>query len=49
MTKPLKTKALTNPKILARMDKDFNPYYLIFDRDNADEAYFCFERTVKEG
>jgi hypothetical protein len=24
-------------------------YYLIINNDNLDEAFFCFEKTVKEG
>ena len=36
-------------------DKNFKPYYLIVNNENQDErsqwkqAYFCFEKAVKEG
>ena len=29
--------------------KNFNTYFLIINNDNQDEAYFCFEKAVKEG
>ena len=29
------------------VDKNFNTYFLIINNDNTDEAYFCFEKTVK--
>ena len=40
---------LKNITIKKLEDKNFNPYYLIVNNDNNDEAYFCFEKTVKEG
>lgn len=39
---------LKNITIKEKQDKNFNKYYLIVDNDS-DSAYFCFERTVKEG
>lgn len=30
-------------------DRNFKPYYLIVNNDNSDEAFFCFEGTVKNG
>ena len=30
-------------------DKNFNTYYLIVNNDNQDEAFFCFEWTLKDG
>lgn len=38
---------LQNITIKKLEDKNFNN--LIVNNDNQDEAYFCFERTVKEG
>ena len=40
---------LTNITIKKLEDKNFNTYYLIVNNDNQDEAYFCFEKTVKDG
>ncbi len=40
---------LTNITIKKLEDRNLNPYYLIINNDNSDEAYFCFEKTVKEG
>jgi len=40
---------LKNITIKKLEDKNFNTYYLIVNNDNQDEAYFCFEKTVKEG
>ena len=40
---------LTNITIKKLEDKNFKPYYVIVNNDNQDEAYFCFEWTVKEG
>jgi hypothetical protein len=39
---------LKNITITQKEDKNFNKYYLIIDKDT-DEAYFCFEKAVKEG
>lgn len=43
------TISLKNITIKKLTDKNFNTYFLIIDNDNQDEAYFCFEKTVKEG
>ncbi|CAG8841640.1 19542_t:CDS:2, partial [Racocetra persica] len=43
------TTKLNNFEIKKLEDKNLNPYYLIVNNDNRDEAYFCFERMVKEG
>lgn len=40
---------LKNVTIKKLEDKNFNAYYLIVNNDNQDEAYFCFEGTVKSG
>lgn len=41
---------LTNITIKKLEDKNFNPYYLIINNDNQEEAFFCFSGTVnKEG
>ena len=40
---------LKNITIKKLEDKNFNTYYLIVNNDNLDEAFFCFEKTVKEG
>ena len=40
---------LNNFEIKRLEDKNLNPYYLIVNNENRDEAYFCFERLVKEG
>lgn len=40
---------LKNITIKKLEDKNFNTYFLIINNDNNDEAYFCFEKTVKEG
>ena len=45
----MSTTNLKNITIKKLEDKNFNPYYLIVNNDNNDEAYFCFEKTVKEG
>ena len=39
---------LKNITIKEKEDKNFNKYYLIIDRET-DNAYFCFEKAVKEG
>jgi len=40
---------LKNITIKKLDDRNLNTYYLIINNDNTDEAYFCFEKTVKEG
>ena len=40
---------LKNITIKKLEDRNLNPYYLIVNNDNQDEAYFCFEGTVKSG
>ena len=40
---------LKNLTIKKLEDKNFNTYFLIINNDNTDEAYFCFEKTVKDG
>jgi len=40
---------LKNITIKKLEDRNFNPYYLIVNNDNQEEAFFCFEKTVKEG
>jgi hypothetical protein len=39
---------LKNITIKQKEDKNFNKYYLIVDKDT-DNAYFCFEKAVKDG
>ena len=40
---------LKNITIKKLEDKNFNTYFLIINNNNQDEAFFCFEKTVKEG
>ena len=40
---------LKNITIKKLEDRNFKPYYLIVNNDNQDEAYFYFEKAVKEG
>ena len=40
---------LKNITIKKLEDKNFKPYYLIVNNDNQNEAFFCFEGTVKSG
>ena len=40
---------LTNITIKKLEDKNLNTYFLIVNNDNPDEAFFCFEKTVKTG
>ena len=40
---------LKNITIKKLEDRNFKPYFLIVNNENSDEAYFCFEGTVKEG
>ena len=43
------TTNLKNITIKKLEDKNLNTYYLIVNNDNQDEAYFCFEKAVKDG
>ena len=45
----MKLKALTNIKIIQKQDKNLNDYYIIFNQDTTNEAYFCWEKTIKTG
>jgi hypothetical protein len=45
----MSTLNLKNITIKKLEDRSFNTYYLIVNNDNQDEAFFCFEKTVKEG
>lgn len=45
----MKLKELTNLKIIQKQDQNSNTYYIIFNQNTTNEAYFCWERTVKEG
>jgi hypothetical protein len=40
---------LTNITIKKLEDKNYNTYFLIVNNNNPEEAYFCFEKTVKSG
>jgi len=40
---------LKNITIKKLEDRNFNTYYLIVNNDNQDEAFFCFEKAVKDG
>lgn len=40
---------LKNITIKKLEDKKFNTYYLIVNNDNQEEAFFCFEKAVKDG
>lgn len=40
---------LKNITIKKLEDKNFNTYYLIVNNDNQDEAFFCFEKAIKDG
>jgi len=44
-----KIKSLTNIKIIQKTDKNFNDYYIIFNQAGTNEAYFCWEKTIKHG
>ena len=39
---------LKNITIKQKEDKNFNKYYLIVNNES-DNAYFCFEKAVKDG
>ena len=43
------TTNLKNITIKKLEDRNFKSYYVIVNNDNQDEAYFCFEGTVKSG
>ena len=43
------TTTLTNPTLKKLTDINQNPYYLLVNSDNQDEAYFCFPKTVVAG
>ena len=40
---------LKNITIKKLQDKNLNPHFLRINNDSLDEAYFCFEWTVREG
>lgn len=40
---------LKNITIKKLQDANFNDYYLIVNNENHNEAFFCFERAVKDG
>ena len=40
---------LKNITIKKLQDRNFNDYFLIVNNENQDEAFFCFEWTLKEG
>ena len=40
---------LKNITIKKLEDRNFKSYYLIVNNDNQEEAFFCFEGTVKSG
>jgi len=35
--------------LVSSSDINQNPYYLLVNPDNSDEAYFCFPKTVVAG
>ena len=43
------TTNLKNITVKKLEDRNFKPYFLIVNNDNQDEAFFCFEGTVKSG
>jgi len=43
------TITLTNPTLKKLTDVNQNPYYLLVNPDNQDDAYFCFPKTVVAG
>jgi len=45
----MKLTELSNIKIIQKQDRNLNTYYIIFNQDSTNEAYFCFENTVKGG
>jgi hypothetical protein len=40
---------LDNVLVKRKEDKNFNTYFIIVNVDNQEEAYFCFERAIREG
>jgi hypothetical protein len=40
---------LRNITIKKLEDRNFKPYYVIVNNENSDEAFFCFEWTLKDG
>ena len=40
---------LKNITIKKLEDRNFKPYYVIVNNESSEEAFFCFEGTVKEG
>jgi hypothetical protein len=40
---------LDNITVKKLKDQNFNEYFIIVNNDNQDEAYFCFEKAVREG
>ena len=44
-----KIKSLTNIKIIQKQDKNLNDYYIIFNQNGTNEAYFCWEKSIKIG
>jgi len=44
-----KIKSLTNIKIIQKQDKNLNDYYIIFNQNSTNEAYFCWEKSIKIG
>ena len=43
------TTNLKNITIKKLEDRNFKSYYVIVNNENPDEAYFCFEWTLKDG
>jgi hypothetical protein len=37
----MKLKTLTNIKIIEKQDRNLNTYYIIFNQETTNEAYFC--------
>ena len=44
-----KTIKLNNFEVKKQIDKWGKEYFIIVNNDNQEEAYFCFQRLVKEG
>jgi len=40
---------LTNITIKKLEDRNLNPYYLIINNHNQDQAFFCFKEILKTG
>jgi hypothetical protein len=53
MNEPIiSTTKLNNINLKKLQDKNGNEYYIIFDesnKENGNNGYFCFEKTVKTG